>query len=66
MFGFRTLTVHNTNFVLPGDECFCSSVRLPLEQIWSWQLSGQGQGGKGVHDQVNPEHLDSLEENIAY
>ena len=46
---------------LPGDERLRPSVRLPLEQIWSWHLSGQGQGGKGVHDQVDPQHLNSLQ-----
>ena len=40
-----------------SDEVLESGVRGSLEEIITWGFSGEGEGGEGVHDEVDPEHL---------
>ena len=46
------------------NEGFSAAVRFALEQIGSWHFGGQSQRSQSVHDQVDPEHLDSLERRV--
>ena len=39
-----------------------SAVRFSQQQVWSWKLCGESKAGEGVHDQVDPEHLNSLQD----
>jgi len=41
-----------------GDDIFLLPVWWSLEELWLWWLSGESQGGKGVHDKVDPKKLD--------
>lgn len=44
----------------------CVSVGgLTLEDFGAWGLSGEGEGGEGIHDQVDPEELDSREDRLV-
>ena len=43
-----------------------SAVRFSQQQLWSRELRSEGQTGEGVHDQVDPEHLNSLERTVLY
>lgn len=47
-----------------GDESLGSAVRLPLQQLHAWQLGGQRQRGQGVHNQIDPQHLDGLQGTV--
>mmetsp|Transcript_14331 Transcript_14331/g.48991 ORF Transcript_14331/g.48991 Transcript_14331/m.48991 type:complete len:276 (+) Transcript_14331:626-1453(+) len=38
-----------------------TGVRLPPQELVSRIFGGERQGSKGVHDQVDPEHLDSIQ-----
>ena len=42
------------------DEGLRPAVGLALQQFVARQLSRQGERGKGVHDQVDPQHLDGF------
>lgn len=46
---------------LSRDNVFLFSVWWSLKQLWLWCLSGKGERSEGVHDQVNPQELDSCE-----
>ena len=46
---------------LAGDDVVISVLRGSLEELGAGQLSGEGQGGKRVHDHVDPEKLNGLE-----
>jgi hypothetical protein len=37
-----------------SDEGLVSGIRFALEELVRGRLSGEGQGGQGVHDQVHP------------
>lgn len=41
-----------------GDDRVVLIVWLSLEDLHGWWFSGKGESAEGVHDQVNPEHLD--------
>ena len=43
-----------------GNECFGPAVGFARQQVGRWKLSGEGQRGQSVHDQVHPQHLNSL------
>ena len=47
------------------DEGFLASIWFAFEEFGSWTLSGQGEGGEGVHDQVDPEQLEGLHRTLA-
>lgn len=47
-----------------GDERLVASVWLPRQQALSRGLCGQSQGGEGVHDQVDPQHLHGLQGRV--
>lgn len=34
-----------------------SWIWFSLKKVFSWRLSGQGQRGEGIHDEVDPQHL---------
>jgi hypothetical protein len=34
---------------------------LSFKNVFSWWFSGKSKGGKGVHDKVNPKHLDGVQ-----
>ena len=42
-----------------------SAVRFSQQQVWSWKLCGESKAGEGVHDQVDPEHLNSLQDKTS-
>ena len=44
-----------------GDEGLVAAVGPAQQQRLGGGLSGQGQGGQGVHDQVDPQHLHRLQ-----
>lgn len=44
----------------PRDEGLRPAVGLALQQFVARQLSCQGKRGQGVHDQVDPQHLDGF------
>lgn len=44
-----------------GNHVLSLSVGFSVEQIWSGFLSGEGERGEGIHDQVNPEHLNGVQ-----
>ena len=46
---------------LVGDESFSLGVWLSLEEFVTWGFSGKGEGGEGIHDQVDPQHLNWVE-----
>ena len=46
---------------LGGDEVFEFRVGLSGQQLFCWWFSGEGEGSHGVHDQVDPEHLNGAE-----
>ena len=39
-------------------------MRWFVEESLVWWLGGKGQSGEGVHDHVNPEHLDSSKDSL--
>lgn len=47
-----------------GDERLVAAVRLPLQQGLGGRFRRQGQGRKGVHDQVHPQHLHRLQRRV--
>lgn len=53
---------HSKNVLhhLLGDDVFLLSVWWSLEEVILWKLGGKSQRGKRVHDQVDPQKLDSL------
>lgn len=40
-----------------GDDSVVFIVWLSLEDLHGWWFSGKGESSEGIHDQVNPEHL---------
>ena len=40
-----------------SDEILESRVGGSLEEIVTWGFSGEGERGEGIHDEVDPEHL---------
>jgi hypothetical protein len=46
---------------LVGDETFTLGIGLALEELFTGGLSGEGKRGEGVHDKVDPQHLDGVE-----
>ena len=43
---------------LRGNQIFEFGVRFSLEKLVCGRLSGKGKRGHGVHDEVDPQHLD--------
>ena len=37
-----------------GDDVLVSFVGLTFEEFFGWRFGGEGKGGKGIHDQVDP------------
>jgi len=50
---------------LVGDEAFTLGDGLALEELVTGGLGGEGQRGEGVHDEVDPQHLDGIEGGLA-
>lgn len=48
----------------PRDEGLVTAVWLPQKQGLGGRLSGQGQRGECVHDEVYPEHLHGLQRGV--
>lgn len=47
-----------------GDQRLVLALRRSVENLLSWGIRGQGQSGEGVHDQVDPEKLNRLEDRL--
>ena len=50
---------------LDGDKSFALGVRFSLEQLVAWRLSGKSERGQGIHDKVDPQHLDGVERRFS-
>lgn len=50
---------------LPRDNVVVSVLRRPFEKFWLGHFSGQSESSKGVHDQVDPEELDSVKWSLS-
>jgi len=48
-----------------SDNSFEPSVWLSLEEFGGWSFSGKSQSSHGVHDQVNPKHLDGFQRRFS-
>lgn len=46
---------------LGSNDVLFSRVGHSLQQLIGGRLGGQGKGSKGIHDQVDPQHLDRSE-----
>ena len=46
---------------LGGDKAFSLGVGFSLEEFVAGGLGGEGEGGEGIHDEVDPQHLDGIE-----
>ena len=60
----KNLVDSMSNDIFPhrlGDEGFRPAIGLALQQFITGQLSRQGERGKCVHDQVDPQHLDGFQ-----
>lgn len=44
-----------------GDERCLFALRLTVENLFSWWIGGQSEGGECVHDEVDPEKLNGFE-----
>lgn len=47
-----------------GNERFLAAVGVPEQQGLGGRLRGQSQGSEGVHDEVDPQHLHSLQRRV--
>lgn len=47
-----------------SDQWLVLALRGTVENLFSGRVSGKGQGCKGIHDEVDPEELNGLEDRF--
>lgn len=50
-------------YVCSDERCLFALGRT-VEDLFGWGIRGQRQGGKGVHDEVDPEELDGFQDRL--
>lgn len=43
-----------------GNDGVVLGVRWSIKDFWSWWFCGESKGSEGIHDKINPKHLNSV------